>query len=240
MADDRNDGRSRYGREGGMHSDGRDDWDRGRREQTGWGGSGGRGPGEDRGFFERAGDEMRSWFGDEEAERRRERAVRPGGRDDDWRGGYRNNQPGPERSRYGDSGGSWGSSGERQTWGGSGGRSGSGDRADGQRGGSHWDDHYRQWREQQIRQLDQEYEEYRRERQHHFESDFATWRQNRQGSGSQSPDQGAAGSFGSDAAGATTTGGGTASAASASTGSSDTDAVGQPIEGSESRSGSGG
>jgi len=32
---------------------------------------GGRGRGEERGFFERAGDEIRSWFGDEEAERRR-------------------------------------------------------------------------------------------------------------------------------------------------------------------------
>ena len=34
---------------------------------------GGRGRGEERGFFERAGDEIRSWFGDEEAERRRRR-----------------------------------------------------------------------------------------------------------------------------------------------------------------------
>lgn len=32
--------------------------------------------GDDRGFFERAGDEVRSWFGDEEAERRRERDLR--------------------------------------------------------------------------------------------------------------------------------------------------------------------
>ena len=31
---------------------------------------------DDRGFFERAGDEVRSWFGDEEAERRRERDAR--------------------------------------------------------------------------------------------------------------------------------------------------------------------
>ncbi len=31
----------------------------------------GRGRGEERGFFERAGDEIRSWFGDDEAERRR-------------------------------------------------------------------------------------------------------------------------------------------------------------------------
>ena len=43
------------------------DYDRGRSY------SGGRaGYGDDRGFFERAGDEVRSWFGDEEAERRRE------------------------------------------------------------------------------------------------------------------------------------------------------------------------
>lgn len=34
---------------------------------------------EDRGFFERAGDEVRSWFGDEDAERRRERDVREAG-----------------------------------------------------------------------------------------------------------------------------------------------------------------
>jgi len=32
---------------------------------------GGRGRGEERGFFERAGDEIKSWFGDEDAERRR-------------------------------------------------------------------------------------------------------------------------------------------------------------------------
>src|SRR3546814_4366003 len=31
---------------------------------------------DDRGFFDRAGDEVRSWFGDEEAERRRDRDVR--------------------------------------------------------------------------------------------------------------------------------------------------------------------
>lgn len=43
---------------------------------------------DNRGFFERAGDEIRSWFGDEEAERRRERDARfdqyGGGRDDDY------------------------------------------------------------------------------------------------------------------------------------------------------------
>ena len=55
---------------------------------------------DDRGFFDRAGDELRSWFGDEEAERRREAdarryeqehgsagAYRGGGHEDQWTGG---------------------------------------------------------------------------------------------------------------------------------------------------------
>jgi len=61
-----------------------------------------RGPGspDDRGFFNRAGDEVRSWFGDEEAERRREADARRyeqehgtagryqgGGHEDQWTGG---------------------------------------------------------------------------------------------------------------------------------------------------------
>lgn len=37
------------------------------------------GRGQDRGFFERAGDEIRSWFGDEDAERRRRRDEQEGG-----------------------------------------------------------------------------------------------------------------------------------------------------------------
>ena len=37
---------------------------------------------EERGFFERAGDEIASWFGDDEAERRRHRDDQMGGRDD--------------------------------------------------------------------------------------------------------------------------------------------------------------
>ena len=35
--------------------------------------------GDERGFFERAGDEISSWFGDDEAERRREMDERSGG-----------------------------------------------------------------------------------------------------------------------------------------------------------------
>ena len=44
----------------------------------------GRGRDEDRGFFERAGDEVASWFGDEEAERRRREDLRDEGRDRGW------------------------------------------------------------------------------------------------------------------------------------------------------------
>src|SRR5262244_519491 len=49
----------------------RDDYDRDRRYR----GEGYYGR-EDRGFFERAGDEVRSWFGNEDAQRRRERDER--------------------------------------------------------------------------------------------------------------------------------------------------------------------
>jgi len=42
-------------------------------------GRGSRDYNEDRGFFERAGDEVRSWFGDEAAERRRDRDMREAG-----------------------------------------------------------------------------------------------------------------------------------------------------------------
>jgi hypothetical protein len=76
-------GRQQYGQSGyGYGAQGRDD-DRGRwgRQQQGQGQRGyGRQPQgydyEDRGFVARAGDEVRSWFGDEEAERRREQDAR--------------------------------------------------------------------------------------------------------------------------------------------------------------------
>ncbi len=42
-------------------------------------GRGSRDDGEERGFFERAGDEVRSWFGDDDAERRRDRDMREAG-----------------------------------------------------------------------------------------------------------------------------------------------------------------
>ena len=59
---------------------------------------------EDRGFFERAGDEIASWFGDDEAERRRREdqrmMEREGGYGRDWRRGE-------ERGRFSSRGGDW-------------------------------------------------------------------------------------------------------------------------------------
>jgi len=57
---------------------------------------------EDRGFFDRAGDEIRSWFGDDEAQRRRSRDEREYGRE--GYGGYGERYgggPGDRRSGYG-------------------------------------------------------------------------------------------------------------------------------------------
>lgn len=49
--------------------------------------------------------------------------------------------------------------------------------------GNHPDEHYHNWRDQQIAQFDRDYDEYRRERQQQFHSDFDSWRRNRQGAG---------------------------------------------------------
>jgi len=57
---------SSYGREQDRYSS--DTFGRGSRDYN-----------EDRGFFERAGDEVRSWFGDEDAERRRDQDMRQAG-----------------------------------------------------------------------------------------------------------------------------------------------------------------
>jgi hypothetical protein len=95
----------------GYGSDDRDDnrW-RDRGERGGWRGEGrGSGRDDDRGFFDRAGDQVRSWLGDDDAQRRREMDERrweqegrmSGGRDHDprsggpgWMGGGWGNQPG--------------------------------------------------------------------------------------------------------------------------------------------------
>jgi hypothetical protein len=120
-SDDRYDNRWRE------RGQGRDDWNDGRRERSGWESGGGRDG--DRGFFERAGDQVRSWLGDDEAQRRREmderrweQEQRMSGRDprsggSGWMGGGWGNQPGESwhRDRPGVRGG-WDRQSEREGW----------------------------------------------------------------------------------------------------------------------------
>ncbi|HEX6376216.1 MAG TPA: DUF2171 domain-containing protein [Allosphingosinicella sp.] len=151
---------------------------------------------DDRGFFDRAGDEVRSWFGDDEAQRRREMDERrwerergmTGRRDDEtggtgWMGGGWGNQRGDSWNRV--------PPGEREGWftaseGGERGRrwgAADGSRSYGARqpGGDIHDPHYSEWRRRQIDELDRDYEEYRREHQSKFEQEFGGWREKRRG-----------------------------------------------------------
>jgi hypothetical protein len=245
MADDRNDWRGE--RSGGgprrtnsiFSDDDRSsdrDWNP---EQYGWGRrseSGGAAGGGGRRLFERARDEVSSWFGN-----------------DDDRGG----RGAPERSRYGQGQSGFGGEHYRSNRSGAGWEGASGGDAYPRReqsGTSHFDENYRRWREQQIARLDQEYEEYCRERQQRFESDFHSWRESRQGKasaggetgGSEEPrsDFGGASSggglassrsalLGDDEAAKTTAGGGDASAMEASTGSSPAAGGDRPRTGKE-------
>lgn len=147
-----------------------------RSEEHGWGPSA---PG-DRGFFERAGDEVRSWFGDEEAEQRRERDARATDRDH-WRSDERSSRATYPAAAERDEGWSGGFAGRNDF-----GRSQSGlreggfDRGARDRFSGHQDDSYRRWRDEQIASLDREYDEYCRHRQQQFEQDFTNFRTGRQ------------------------------------------------------------
>lgn len=132
---------------------------------------------DDRGFFDRAGDEVRSWFGDEEAERRRrlderyaqdeyERSRGSGyGRgtahDVGAASAYGWSSPDYGAGRGAGATGNWGlgAGHDRSDWG--------------------HDPSYRSWRERQIADLDRDYADYRREHQNRFDSEFAGWRRNR-------------------------------------------------------------
>ena len=86
--------RGAYRQDQGRYGSGRGDYDRGAYDLGD----------EDRGFFDRAGDEVRSWFGDEEAQRRREEDERRWERELRLTGG----RAGPDAA-YGDrAGGGWG------------------------------------------------------------------------------------------------------------------------------------
>ncbi len=132
---------------------------------------------EDRGFFERAGDELRSWFGDEEAERRRRWDERVQDREDERRYAGRERYAGARPGAYG-----YGHSGGADFGAGRGAGAtmnyglGAGPDHDG------WgDSNYRAWRRRQIEALDHDYHEYRRENESRFHQDFGSWRNNRQG-----------------------------------------------------------
>lgn len=169
-----------------------------------------RGRRDDRGFFERAGDEIASWFGDDEAERRRrdeERMNRDPGRDFE-RGSRSANQAWGDRAdRLGHGGQDRDFRARGYGWGGGYGPAsysapgygagigyGGGDygrsegplsrdefRRSGFAGpGRDSDRHYHAWKQRQLDALDRDYDEYCRERQERFEEDFGAWREKRQ------------------------------------------------------------
>lgn len=136
---------------------------------------------EERGFFDRAGDEVRSWFGDEEAERRREYDEyynRPYGdpRDQSSRVGYASAS---RSDRYLPNRGYAPFTGERSGFGSE--DHGYRNRAFGpnQDYGSHHDNNYHSWRQQRIDELDRDYSEYQRENRDRFDREFGTWRTRR-------------------------------------------------------------
>jgi hypothetical protein len=118
---------------------------------------------DDRGFFDRAGDEVRSWFGDEEAERRRRQDEAEAERD------YRRRYGSAPRSNadHGDPGYGFGA-----------GYPPAGDQG---RPRAEQDHGYRSWRDRQMSDFDRDYDEYRREHQSRFDAEFRTWREQRQG-----------------------------------------------------------
>jgi hypothetical protein len=192
MAYDRYDSRRGWREPRSRHSG---DFDRGQ----------GFGRDDDRGFFERAGDEVASWFGDEEAQRRRQMDMRYDRPDEDRRRtfmsdddysrydrqprfrdeGYRRPYTGRSYDRR-----NFGSDDRYRPMAGDYGRSGSRDWDEDRQSrftgmastaGSMSDPHYSEWRRRQLDELDRDYEDYRRENQSRFDSDFSRWRTTRQG-----------------------------------------------------------
>lgn len=157
---------------------------------------------DERGFFERAGDEVASWFGDDEAEARRREDMRrfeeEGGRRPRAFGGDDDFSRYDRQARFRDEGYRRPYTGRFFGRGGF----GSDDRFDRGRSPDRWsedrwtperqrelsgttsgihDPHYSEWRRRQLDELDRDYDDYRRENQSRFESDFTNWRTTRQG-----------------------------------------------------------
>jgi hypothetical protein len=188
MAYDRYDSRRDRGRYSGEGSAG--DRDYGRRDY---------GDRDERGFIERAGDEIRSWFGDDDDDRdrsfrgdrdemmRRRRGRETGGffgrdrgDDDGFFSDRRVRAPQGDRDyrpMTGDYGRARDMGRDDSQWGRDPYRRTSFARSSERSG---LDPHYDQWRSRQLDELDRDYDEYRRENQSRFESEFGTWRERRQ------------------------------------------------------------
>jgi hypothetical protein len=134
---------------------------------------------DERGFFERAGEEISSWFGDDDRDQ-------PRGRRDEREIGHRERFEGEPPRQHGDRDyrpmtGDYGRTEdegfarrEREP---SRRPSMFGPRSEER---SRSDPHYDEWRQRQIESLDRDYDEYRRENQSRFENEFSSWREQRQ------------------------------------------------------------
>jgi hypothetical protein len=149
---------------------------------------------DERGFFERAGDEIASWFGDDDDERRRDRGERMEGRPGREKRDHRRDRSfGRSDLNYGDRDrersyrpitGDYGRGHHEsdQFFAASGygrGEQYAGDRERSRFSSRGQDPHYQSWRQQHIDELDRDYEDYRRENQSRFENDFGSWRERR-------------------------------------------------------------
>jgi hypothetical protein len=128
---------------------------------------------DDRGFLDRAGDEVRSWFGDEEAERRRDyddymnrRYGDP--RDQSSRIGFISSGPGGYMPGRGyapytgqDSGQVSSDYGRSDVY------------------ARQHDRNYQAWREERLAELDRDYAEYQQEHRSRFDNEFGSWRTRR-------------------------------------------------------------
>ena len=166
--------------------------DRGQ-ERSYWGGSDRDDDRSGRGWFERAGDEVASWFGDDDRDRNRNddpmARSRPSSdrdystRDPRYRDeGYRRPYTGRfmGRSGFNRFGGDRDEPrseqrNEYRPMTGDYGRAGR-ENAERQSSSGQHDPHYSEWRRRHLESLDRDYDDYRRENQSRFESDFSSWR----------------------------------------------------------------
>ena len=144
----------------------------------------------ERGFLERAGEEVRSWFEDDGRDDRSRRRGSFGGparsgsmsrmafgsdHEEDRRPDLR-----PYREEY-EGGGGGRSRNGRATYGGSNpGQDTFATSGDAARRHDDEHTHYRSWRDEQVARLDRDYAEFRRERESEFHSEFDRWRGRRQ------------------------------------------------------------